>query len=97
MRKVRAIRRMALAERWSRERVLRVSGVPSEPGRLGVQPADVEQPVVVVPHQEDFPEPPRVTRGFRIGVGDLREHGYGCVAVRWDGSRGRHGAFGGMS
>ena len=61
--------------------------MPDEPGRIGKHAAPAQQEIVVVPHPADAPEPPRLTRGFRIGVDDLRAHGYTqqcpkCDAVR---------------
>ena len=87
VRKVRTIRRRPLAERWDRELVMRITGVPDEPGRIGEHAAPAQQEIVVVPHPAHAPEPPRLTRGFRIGVDDLRAHGYTqqcpkCDAVR---------------
>ena len=76
-RKVRAIRRTSLAERWSSEKVLGVTGLPDEPGcRDGGADAARAPAVGVIPHAEPDVEPPRLTRGFRIEADDLREHGY---------------------
>ena len=76
-RKVRAIRRTPLAERWSSAKVLGVTGLPDEPGcRDGVAAAAPAPEVGVIPHAEPDVEPPRLTRGFRINAEDLRAHGY---------------------
>ena len=87
VRKVRTIRRVPMAERWNRERIACITGVPDELGCVGDPAAEPEQVVVVVPHPEGAPEPPRLTRGFRIQMDDLRTHGYTqqcpkCDAVR---------------
>lgn len=84
--RVRAIRRVPEAGRWSGERVAKISGVPDEPQRHGcpeaVPPA---AEVEVIPH--DDPPLVRSTRDFRIGVEDLAAHGYTrhctkCDAIR---------------
>jgi hypothetical protein len=74
-RKVRAIRRTPLAERWSSAQVLSVTGMPDEPGRVDGGAAAVPD-VGVIPHAAPDVEPPRLTRGFRINAEDLRAHGY---------------------
>jgi hypothetical protein len=76
-RKVRAIRRTPLAERWSSAKVLGVTGLPDEPScRDGGAAAAPAPAVGVIPHAEPHAEPPRLTRGFRINAEDLRAHGY---------------------
>jgi hypothetical protein len=85
-RKVRAIRRMSLNERWCQERIARITGVPDDPNFE----AEVDAPPVeVVPHVPllEAPAPPRLTRGFRIEACDLREHGYTRNCAKCDALR----------
>jgi len=86
-RKVHTIRRVPENARWVPERVLGVTGVPDEPGRLEA-PGQAPAPVVVVPAApEEAAEPARLTRGFFIQQRDLVRHGYTqncpkCEAIR---------------
>jgi hypothetical protein len=86
-RRVRAIRRKPLAERWSAAQVLSVTGLPDHPGcRDGGAEAPAPE-VGVIPHAEADGEPGRLTRGFRINAEDLREHGYTQRCAKCDALR----------
>ena len=92
VRRVRAVRRRPLPERWVRDEVDRVAGVPDEPLRLHADRAAPPVPpppddAAVVPHPPNLPELPRLRRGFRIEAADLREHGYTALCGKCDALR----------
>ena len=61
---VRAIRRKPMQERWSAERLARITGLPDEPLRSEGGPAVAPAPPLeVVPHPDQDVPAPRVTRG----------------------------------
>jgi hypothetical protein len=76
-RKVRAVRRMSLADRWCPAKVAGITGLPDDPSCRdgGGEPPPLPEPGVI-PHPDPLAEPARLRRGFRIEASDLQEHGY---------------------
>ena len=85
---VRAIRRKPMQERWSAERLARITGLPDEPLRSEGGPAVAPAPPLeVVPYPDQDVPAPRVTRGFHIREADLREHGFTRLCPKCDAIR----------
>ncbi len=79
-RKVRSIRRRPPQDRWDREMILRVAGVPGDASRRfedREQPPEAAPPAkaIVIPHPPELPPSPRLRRGFRIELPDLHLYG----------------------
>jgi hypothetical protein len=76
-RKVRAVRRMSLADRWCPAKVAGITGLPDDPSCRagGGEPPLLPEPGII-PHPDPLAEPARLRRGFRIEASDLQEHGY---------------------
>jgi hypothetical protein len=76
-RKVRAVRRMSLADRWCPAKVSAITGLPDDPSCRdgGGEPAAMPE-AGIVPHPDPLAEPARLRRGFRIEASDLQQHGY---------------------
>jgi hypothetical protein len=85
-RKVRAVRRKPINERWSQERIAGIIGIPDNPELKADEDAVPPEVIPHVPLQEE-PVPQRLTRGFRIEAGDLREHGYTKNCAKCDALR----------
>jgi hypothetical protein len=85
---VRAIRRKPMQERWSAERLARITGLPDEPlCREGGPAVALAPPPEVVPHPAHDLPAPRGTRGFHIREADLREHGFTHLCPKCDAIR----------
>jgi hypothetical protein len=98
VRKVRSIRRMPLQDRWDRELILKVTGVPGDAGRKfedREMPPGAAPPaeLIVIPHPPEAPLGPQ-RRGFRIEKADLVKHGYTLLCPKCDAARNGHEAKG---
>ena len=92
VRKVRSIRRVSVQDRWDRELILRVTGVPGDAGRRFEDrqlPPAAAPPgeVIVIPHPPEVPLGPQ-RRGFKILKADLVKYGYTQHCPKCDATRG---------
>ena len=86
--KAHAFKRMPESNRWERDRVLRILGLPNDPLNATGRPPNVAvEPEVVPAPQDEARLPQRSTRGFWITKSDLIRHGYSRGCLKCDAMR----------